>query len=138
MNGDDESRPISAEGRALEERLAKNLKKRGYFPDAILHSPVTRTRETADVLGSFFKISIAECPNLSLWGNDEALVPLITPEKTTFMVGHGPTLALFAAKLAGGPHPYYNLATCSALILKFENDVALGEAMIVEYLLPEA
>jgi len=138
VNGDDELCPISAEGRILEERLAKTLKSRGYLPHTILHSPSRRTRETAEVLGAFFTLPIQECPHLSLWGNDEELPPLIAKGKTTFMVGHGPTLAMFAAKLIGGAHPYYNPATCSALILKFENEISFGRATLIEYLLPEA
>jgi phosphohistidine phosphatase len=46
----DAARPISEKGRADARRAAEAVKKRGHSPALVLHSPLLRARQTAEIV----------------------------------------------------------------------------------------
>src|SRR6185369_5784196 len=49
---DDNSRPLTEDGRKRFARVAKRLVKRDFSPDMIATSPLLRARETADIIAA--------------------------------------------------------------------------------------
>jgi phosphohistidine phosphatase len=128
--------PISAEGKLLTQRLTSLLEEAKISPYRILYSPTVRTRETAEILGVHFQVLPEENVHLSLWADPSKLLPILPDpkeERTLFLVSHGPTLLSFAEKLVAGPIGV-DMATSSALILRFPKKIEAGQAEIVGYL----
>lgn len=55
--GDDEERPLSAQGRQLVSEVACSLPKQRTLPELILTSPLARARQTAEIVGQCLDLS---------------------------------------------------------------------------------
>jgi phosphohistidine phosphatase len=107
---DDRLRPLTEEGRAKMERQVKGLAALGVQVDAILTSPLVRTRQTADILGQ----GLRGRPEVIDW---EPLEPERRPkdvfiglkayrEYTSLaLVGHEPGIGDLSAALIAARHP---------------------------------
>jgi phosphohistidine phosphatase SixA len=120
--------------------MAKKLQTAGYSPTAILHSPILRAKQTADILADFFKIRATEEQELGFEGNEQKLLQKIANRngrqaETLFLVGHGPPLQNFISHLLGHHCPII-METSSAVVLQFVRAVALGEGNYLHYLTP--
>ncbi len=94
----DNKRPLTPEGAALIQIEGRALAKLGLRPDAILHSPLIRARETAThiatALGLFDRLH--ECQPLQPGFDFNRLRRLLkeyVDYESLFMVGHVPDLA---------------------------------------------
>lgn len=104
-------RRLSPRGRADLEQLALRLKDKGYRPDRVFTSPLTRARESALVI--MRGAGLGEAPGLMDALRPEshpdlvvsALVAAGSSTGHVLLVGHQPLMGLLAALLIGGPAP---------------------------------
>lgn len=97
----DADRPLTAKGERQAQRMAQWLHR--HLPDStrVLASPTLRTRQTADALGSKYKVMSELAPEASV----EALLHAARwPDGRgpVLVVGHQPTLGMTAATLLAG------------------------------------
>jgi phosphohistidine phosphatase len=107
---DDSKRPLTGSGIARLKQEAKGLERLGVAFDQIISSPLTRTKQTADILAESMKSK----PPVALV---DALAPAGTPSSVIqelakyakkariAIVGHEPNLGELAAKLIGARAP---------------------------------
>lgn len=121
----DHDRPLNKRGIRDAPRMAKRLAGRGPRPERILTSSAVRARATADAFASelhldeaavvalpeIYGASVAEMVDL-IRGVDDRL-------RCVMVVGHNPTFAELAARLAGPG--VGDLPTCSVLTLELDD-----------------
>jgi phosphohistidine phosphatase len=107
---DDSKRPLTGTGIARLREEAKGLERLGVAFDQIISSPLTRTKQTADILAESMKSK----PPVALV---DALAPAGTPSSVIqelakyskksriALVGHEPNIGELAAKLIGARAP---------------------------------
>jgi phosphohistidine phosphatase len=139
MSESDFTRPISQEGREIQEKMSLLLKAQGYAPKQILFSPYMRTKQTAEILAELFNISPEMEPTLGLFFDEIELIKKIpdpATNQTIFMVGHAPSLLRLANRLVGRSCPIYEIDRSGAIILQFDEKVDFGIAKFQKYLSP--
>jgi phosphohistidine phosphatase len=104
----DEERRLTPEGREQSRRVAEQLASAQPRPDAVLHSPLVRARETAELIAA--PLGIEPEP-------DDRLAPGATTDnvraaaagrgEAVVLVGHQPDCGRVAAELTGGPEPAF-------------------------------
>lgn len=105
----DSKRPLTPKGKKRVQQIARGLKYLGYEPDWIVTSPLTRARETAEIVAASARRSVAvdPCPALRPGGSFEELLTYLGSNprrRRILLVGHEPDLGLLAARLIGaGP-----------------------------------
>ena len=104
--GDDSARKLTDEGADKIRKAAAGLRAAGFTFDMILSSPITRARDTAEIVAQEFEglkprmlpeLSTGASPNGAL----EALTKLQLPE-SVIAVGHEPTLSRLASLMLTG------------------------------------
>ncbi len=105
-NEPDESRALTAKGEESVKDLARYLKKR-QMPDVeeVLHSPLLRAKQTAEILTSKLKlnVSVAEEPLLKPDSDVAELSAKLAKENgDLLLVGHNPHLERLIALLVHG------------------------------------
>ena len=103
---DDTTRPLSARGEKQVRALAGFLRKSGVFqPEEIWHSPLVRSRQTAELLARRLKIvaPLILTPGLEP-GDDPRIAArrIRTTPRAIAVVGHEPHLGLLASLLVTG------------------------------------
>jgi phosphohistidine phosphatase len=105
----DAERPLTDEGRAQTELVARGLKNIGVKPDCVLASPLVRARQTAEIIAEVFgikdKLSVANelTPGISVEAIYKVINELRRVEEV-FLVGHHPDVSQIAqALLWSGP-----------------------------------
>jgi phosphohistidine phosphatase len=107
--GDDSERPLTAEGVRRMEAAAMGLKRRGVQPESILHSPLLRARQTAEIIAThldrlqFLRLNPALAP-----GFDHSAYLALRAEvdgslDSLMVVGHNPDMADVVLALTGQP-----------------------------------
>lgn len=105
--GDDRLRPLTDRGIARLESTAIKLASLGVRCDAILSSPLTRCRQTAEIVAPALGLSgqVIIAPELAPGFNLEDLQLIIArdPQPSTLMlVGHEPDFSDTVSRLTGG------------------------------------
>jgi phosphohistidine phosphatase len=107
---DDSKRPLTGKGITALKQEAKALAALGISFDLIISSPLTRTRQTANVFAEY----LPEKPDVEL---SDSLAPAGTPAAVMqeiarhsrkvriALVGHEPNIGELAARLIGAPSP---------------------------------
>jgi phosphohistidine phosphatase len=107
---DDSKRPLTSDGISQLRKAAKALDALGVGFDHIITSPLTRTKQTADVFAEYLKSR----PSVS---NSDAMAPAGTPaavlqelgkhmrKARIALVGHEPNIGELAARLIGSRTP---------------------------------
>ncbi|HKY09286.1 MAG TPA: phosphohistidine phosphatase SixA [Candidatus Binatia bacterium] len=103
----DEERPLSAKGAKRLRRAAKGMRRLGLSFDALLTSPLTRARQTADIVAAALAAEtlVEEIPDLSPEGTVEHLLFGLTRYQDRgdlLLVGHEPLMSAAAAHLLTG------------------------------------
>ena len=102
------ARPLSLRGRAEIGRLARFLAATDQFrPDQVWHSPLLRSRQTADDLITRLRLDVAvvETPGLLPEDDPQDLadrLALHPKDRDLVLVGHEPHLSAFASLLVRG------------------------------------
>jgi phosphohistidine phosphatase len=151
--GGDHERPLSAKGRrdadALGRRLGDDADRFGLgaFPELVLCSTATRTRQTAErVLADLRRPPPVEYRRAIYEASPgdvvEQLHALDDAVGSVMVVGHNPTIEVLASTLERTPkrgRPPRALPTCALAVFQFDvawADVALGSARGVELFVP--
>ena len=102
--GPDEIRPLSPKGQRQAERLAALLAGGGFAPDAILSSPMTRARETAEIVAAALGRPVRIDPRLAgplELATVEAILADAGDPARPILVGHDPEFSALAGELTG-------------------------------------
>jgi phosphohistidine phosphatase len=105
--GSDDVRPLSGKGEKQAKRLGRFLAELGFRPDAVITSPKTRARHTAEIVADALGVEIALDERLA-GGVDVVAIEAILfdagePERPV-LVGHDPDLSELTSWIAGaGP-----------------------------------
>ena len=107
---DDAKRPLTAKGMSRLRKSARGLSELGVSFDVILTSPLTRTRQTAEIVAAEFdaRPGIVSTEALAPDGGFAAVAAeLEKHSKRTriALVGHEPSIGELAARLIGCRHP---------------------------------
>ncbi len=138
----DDLRPVTDRGRKRFRRLIKKLSKRGFAPDIIATSPLTRCRQTADIIADRFDLEdrVVEldllCPQseleaLVVWTNEQGI------EVATW-VGHSPDVEHLAAALLGARPGAINFAKGAVAAINFDDDLRVGEGELDWFVNPKS
>ena len=108
---DDDKRPLTADGISRLKKSARGLEQLGVTFDVVLTSPLTRTRQTADVIAGAFEPRPPIVAIESLAPDGSAPAVLADLEKHSrreriALVGHEPNLGELAARLIGARRPF--------------------------------
>jgi phosphohistidine phosphatase len=108
---DDAKRPLSEDGIARLKKQARGMVSLGITFDVILTSPLTRTRQTAEIIAAAYdaKPAIVSAESLAPGGSYQAVLGDLEKQarRTKIaLVGHEPGVGELAARLAGSRHPF--------------------------------
>ena len=103
----DEERPLTEQGRRKTEKVAKQLLTLGLQFDLILTSPLTRSRQTAEILqtaglSEHLEEAIFLAPDGNMNGWLDWLERWQHPRSQLALVGHEPDLGQWASTLVWG------------------------------------
>lgn len=121
---DDAARPLSKRGRQQVRTLARLLRTRDVFqPAAIWHSPLVRSRETAELLARHAGLEIPPIEMVGLASEDDPRVMarrINRLHEDVALVGHEPHLSALASLLVtGAAKPaVFVLKKCAVLALE--------------------
>lgn len=102
---DDALRPLTDEGIARMRQSAETMRKLGLRPDVILTSPLTRARQTADIVAGALGCNVAEEPGLAPGFDLFTLSTLLQAHpngEALLLVGHEPDFSETVSALVGG------------------------------------
>lgn len=116
---DDRDRPLSREGVIGLERIARGLTRIGVSFDVILSSPLTRTRQTAEILAAACQtrpkvVAVNALAPGGAPGTVLAALARHAGRRRIGVVGHEPEIGALAAQLVGldGVVPFKKGAVC--------------------------
>ncbi len=118
------ARPLSVRGEQQVRALAEFLRRSGAFqPAEFWHSPLVRSRQTAELLASRLKLAapLRLMPDLEPEDDPRALARRIkATAHTVAVVGHEPHLSALASLLVTGrmDAPVFVMKKCAALALE--------------------
>jgi phosphohistidine phosphatase len=137
----DDLRPLTPDGRRKMRRIAKALR-RMIEPDLLATSPLTRARQTAEIVAEAYETEIdvtieslrptAKFPDFVRWAatQDES--------STVAIFGHDPHLSgLVSWLMSAATSPNVVLKKGGACLLSFDGAVRRGSAMLEWLLRPE-
>lgn len=105
---DDALRPLVAEGRKVQRRMCRRMRKRGLVPQAVLSSPWKRAWQTARIVAreaGLAKGDRVSCPALAADPDLEAIAQAVGPrgdDEVVALVGHEPWMSELASLLLTG------------------------------------
>ena len=138
---DDELRELTPHGRIQASALAGALTTRGVTAGAVLTSPLTRAKQTAEPLAERFTDGkVTETSYLSIDGfKKRKLTGLATIQghDTVILVGHQPSLGEYAAWLLGAGRTAVPLEKAGAALIRFDGTASKGDGELVWLLTPE-
>ena len=99
----DQARRLTDRGRRETEAVARALHRAGLRPDAIPTSPLSRARETGEILQRVFGISARAEERLTSGCGLGAIQALMSErsEQRLLFVGHEPDLSMIVGRLIG-------------------------------------
>jgi len=102
-DGPDEERPLNRRGKKEMRRVAKFLCVLELTPDEILTSPLTRARQTADIVAERFKLHVREEDTLAGGFTADGLKDLVRKYHVDdlMVVGHEPNFTDVIAEVTG-------------------------------------
>ncbi len=114
----DAPRALTAEGRARMEMQARGVAAIGLAADIVLTSPLTRCRQTADIVAAAIAAPVREdrrlAPGADLDAVEEALIDHPGAERV-LLCGHQPDLSEIVAALTGGALVDFRRGTLAVL-----------------------
>lgn len=132
---DDRARPLTPEGITRARRAAKGLERLLERPQSLLTSPLTRAKQTAEILTQVAKWPAAvECAALSPKESPEAVLEALRSQrhKTIAVVGHQPELGELLAACMPGPAQAraFELRKFGVALLTFDGVPRAGQATL--------
>jgi phosphohistidine phosphatase SixA len=140
--GDDAERPVSPVGRRQAQALAAAFRERGILLDAVIASPLVRTRQTAEELlpvaadGAGVQFNELLAPGqLRRRKLSKFLAGL--GAKSVAVVGHDPDLPEYLAWLLGTDPEQVHLEKGGVALVRFEDTPGKGEGVLAWMVTPE-
>jgi phosphohistidine phosphatase len=102
---DDRLRPLTQEGIDLMRHEAAALRPLGLVPDVLVTSPLTRARQTAEIVARELAMELIEDERLAPGFDRDALAAIMDDHaeaEALMVVGHEPDFSATIAKLIGG------------------------------------
>jgi len=134
--GDDSGRKLTSKGADKVRKAAAGMRSAGLIFEMILTSPITRARETADIVAREFEsLKPRVVPELTTGASPtyalEALTKLHLPE-SVIAVGHEPTLSRLASLMLSGSSESIEirLKPGSVIALEFGDRTNRGAAIL--------
>jgi len=135
-DGDDGVRRLTPEGADKIRKAAAGLRSAGFAIEMILTSPITRARETAEIVAKEFdRLKPRIVPELTTGASPvgalDALTKLQLPE-SVMAIGHEPTLSRLASLMLTGSSESIDikLKPGSVIALEFDDRVGKGAAKL--------
>lgn len=136
--GDDAERPLSPKGERQAERLATFLADRGFAPDAIISSPLTRALQTAAIVAGRLGLEVLVDDRLrgplDAAAVDRILGAAGQPTRP-ILVGHDPDFSQLLTSLSGAE---LSMRKGAFARLEMRGPVADGQAMLRWMIPPDA
>lgn len=103
----DGERALTSKGRKLFREFFQRMIKPGQFPELILHSPLVRTTQTAEIMCEVSGIDPANVRREPLLSPGMSVAQLIravgdAPERRIAIVGHNPDVSYCTSQLIDG------------------------------------
>jgi phosphohistidine phosphatase len=138
----DATRPLTDAGRRDMRKAVRGLQKLVPEIDVIASSPLTRARETADIVSRRYDdIPVMELAPLAPGGSKEDVLAWLRDQKATatvVLVGHEPDLGILASwLLSGGAESFLSLKKGAACLIEMSEKPTPGSGSL-EWLLPPA
>ena len=108
----DFERRLTPKGIAKASRLAKHLDTLNVAPSVILHSPLVRSQQTAQIIAKGASLPLIELPEVIDAGDSLLAVIAAGGWKAPMVIGHNPGISVLASRLAGTEGPL-GFRTCS-------------------------
>jgi phosphohistidine phosphatase len=131
----DDERPLTDKGRKKMKRAARGLSTIVPEIGLLVTSPLTRARETADVIASAYEMDVGEVEDvLKPESSFDAFLEWLrsrTEDSTVCIVGHEPLLSGLATWLmSGAKETQLELGKGGACLLSFDGAPKRGAAML--------
>ncbi|MCA9017759.1 MAG: phosphohistidine phosphatase SixA [Planctomycetaceae bacterium] len=131
--GGDSARPLTEHGSHQFRKVAKWIAKHDCSPDLILHSPLVRTTQTAQILQDLAELDDDLCCPQSWLGfglNLEALISYVrsTAYERIAIVAHMPDVARCTADLIGGGSITFKPG--NAACIEFDSLIGIGQGSL--------
>jgi phosphohistidine phosphatase len=138
----DATRPLTDAGRRDMRKAVRGLQKLVPEIDVIASSPLTRARETADIVSRRYDdIPVMELAPLAPGGSKEDVLAWLRDQKATatvVLVGHEPDLGILASwLLSGGAESFLSLKKGAACLIEMSEKPTPGSGSL-EWVLPPA
>jgi phosphohistidine phosphatase len=101
----DSDRRLTPEGRKQARRVGRRLAEAGQRPDAVLHSPLIRARETAELIAAPLGLTPEQDDRLAPGATTDGVRAAAGGRAEVIVVGHQPDCGQIAAELTGGAEP---------------------------------
>jgi phosphohistidine phosphatase len=104
----DSERRLTPEGREQARRVGERLAQEDARPEAVLHSPLLRARETAELIAAPLGVDPEPHDRLAPGATAAGVRAAVAGRgEAVVVVGHLPDCAEIAAELTGGPEPAF-------------------------------
>jgi len=128
--GGDSARPLSEYGSHQFRKVAKWIGKHQSCPDLILHSPLVRTTQTAQILQDVVELSDEFCYPQNWLGfglNLEALISFVRSSQyeRIAIIAHMPDVARCTADLIGGGSIIFKPGNVACI--EFDSMIGIGQ-----------
>ena len=142
---EDQLRPLTLKGRKRMQKVSLRLRDFIKEVDVIVSSPLTRARQTAEILSQiYFETKVLEAPELVPHSPPQAFVKWLRMQARTYkkvvIVGHEPHLGTLASYLLSGTtESFIDLKKSGVMVLKMESftHAEAGQAELVALLPPK-
>jgi len=138
---DDSLRPLTREGQKKFKKSSGGLRVLVPEIDMLLTSPLTRARETAEILSSTFgDMKVTTVAALAPGRRPSEMVTWLKSHKasgTAVLVGHEPDMGALASWFLSGLHEsFIEIKKGGAVLIAFEKDPTAGRGKLVWSLTP--
>jgi len=117
---DDDLRPLTERGSALQEKVARALRLMGKVPERIISSSRLRARQTAEISAAILRCSVEFNDCLGEHYSPNSVIALLAncpPRKTIMLVSHEPNISDLTTRL---------LVSDAYLNIQFRRGAVLG------------
>ncbi len=143
---DDHARPLNKRGEASAKAVGRWLADQGHFPDEVLCSDATRTRQTWSYIADRFVSAPEADYQRALYLSDpESMFAVLqkAKEPTVMLIAHNPGTAYLARRLvakAPAHEKFHHFPTAATAVIRFdaENwaDVSWHSGTVVDFVVP--
>tara|TARA_R110002111_G_scaffold261984_1_gene336550 strand:- start:6984 stop:7460 length:477 start_codon:yes stop_codon:yes gene_type:complete len=131
--GGDSARPLTEHGSHQFRKVAKWIGKHQSSPDLILHSPLVRTTQTAQILQDVVELNDDLCYAQNWLGfglNLEALISFVRSSQyeRIAIIAHMPDVARCTADLIGGGNITFKPGNVACI--EFDSTIGIGQGSL--------